>query len=552
MRKISFCASLFMLAGLCFNVNAAQLEKATVTSPSGGQYQTYLTSVSVSWGTPVKLVDPLFNRWDEEYVEIPVNIADNKGVADGYLFVTDASLSYFPEMTIDFYTLTYDPSTYDRYYGTYIIDIPEGIVMSENGDTNPAQTLEFIVLQGKNEISIVPKDEETYNAEALKEVVVTFDGNITPILPTSPIMVVPRAEGDSFALEENLIEFRENEIVLDLSELPIGPYYIDIPAGIVSIANSEGNYINTKISLTYTIWDGLNSATVLQPSSITNAIVPIHLTWDYQTVYATENGLSATIRVGYYGDDVLIEKDAFSFNDIPADNNDSEPDPLNELISGNMLSIDLSSYLENIESGDRITVTIPAGIVETMEGLKNPEQTIEFRYYAAFPEEAQISEEENVLMVSWPGTEQLSVMAENDIFIEYADGNRKYLAFDNYGWDDGEVSIPTYGDYGYRVLMIDLNDLDLPNGEYLLVIPDNYVIIYKEYDSFVNGEIFYSFEVKDGNISTSIEEINNEEGVYHVYNIQGINLLNTTDRNALKQLKNGLYIINGKKIIVRN
>ena len=39
-----------------------------------------------------------------------------------------------------------------------------------------------------------------------------------------------------------------------------------------------------------------------------------------------------------------------------------------------------------------------------------------------------------------------------------------------------------------------------------------------------------------------------EEGLYRVYNLQGVKVLETKDASQLKTLSKGVYVINGKKI----
>ena len=52
--------------------------------------------------------------------------------------------------------------------------------------------------------------------------------------------------------------------------------------------------------------------------------------------------------------------------------------------------------------------------------------------------------------------------------------------------------------------------------------------------------------------STTIEEIGFDENddYYRVFNIQGVNIMNTRDKSDLKKLNPGIYIINRKKIVI--
>lgn len=45
--------------------------------------------------------------------------------------------------------------------------------------------------------------------------------------------------------------------------------------------------------------------------------------------------------------------------------------------------------------------------------------------------------------------------------------------------------------------------------------------------------------------------INEDDGYYRVYNLQGMNILTTTDKSEISNLPSGLYIINGKKVAIR-
>ena len=50
---------------------------------------------------------------------------------------------------------------------------------------------------------------------------------------------------------------------------------------------------------------------------------------------------------------------------------------------------------------------------------------------------------------------------------------------------------------------------------------------------------------------TSIESINAENGLYNVYDYQGIRVLNNADKDAVKALPVGFYIVNGKKVVIK-
>ena len=51
--------------------------------------------------------------------------------------------------------------------------------------------------------------------------------------------------------------------------------------------------------------------------------------------------------------------------------------------------------------------------------------------------------------------------------------------------------------------------------------------------------------------NVGIDAVNAEDGLYNVYNYQGIRVLNNADKDAVKALPAGFYIVNGKKVVIK-
>ena len=68
-----------------------------------------------------------------------------------------------------------------------------------------------------------------------------------------------------------------------------------------------------------------------------------------------------------------------------------------------------------------------------------------------------------------------------------------------------------------------------------------------------NDVMFYSFVLLDVAEYGAVESIisDSDNGLYKVYNLQGVNVMNTENKADLNNLDKGLYIINGKKVVVR-
>lgn len=80
------------------------------------------------------------------------------------------------------------------------------------------------------------------------------------------------------------------------------------------------------------------------------------------------------------------------------------------------------------------------------------------------------------------------------------------------------------------------------------VMPDdctNYLDVIDNYNTFV-----YLYSSEESGVSTLEEETSPE--IYTVYNLQGINVLTTGDESQVKELPKGLYLVNGKKVIISN
>lgn len=102
-------------------------------------------------------------------------------------------------------------------------------------------------------------------------------------------------------------------------------------------------------------------------------------------------------------------------------------------------------------------------------------------------------------------------------------------------------------------------DKELPGGTGLVVVSDDLSVMsgglmpdqLADYDS-ENADFFYSSYIITGLIA-GVEEISatEESGSYRVYNLQGVKVLETKDVSVIKQLPGGIYIINGKKVILQ-
>ncbi|MBR3951662.1 MAG: hypothetical protein IKJ79_07170 [Bacteroidaceae bacterium] len=85
-------------------------------------------------------------------------------------------------------------------------------------------------------------------------------------------------------------------------------------------------------------------------------------------------------------------------------------------------------------------------------------------------------------------------------------------------------------------------DKEIANGHYTLHIPRGNFII----DGEINPLIMKDF------VPAAVENVTNDAQCVDVYDIRGVKVLNNAIPDEVKGLDVGIYIVNGKKIVVRN
>ena len=96
-------------------------------------------------------------------------------------------------------------------------------------------------------------------------------------------------------------------------------------------------------------------------------------------------------------------------------------------------------------------------------------------------------------------------------------------------------------------------------GIYVITIPEGYLMVSDIEEGSYNSQPinitftvdYSSEEIPDGPTGgvSGIEADAN--GNYIIYNLNGVNVANTGDASAISNLNKGIYIINGKKVIVK-
>lgn len=235
-----------------------------------------------------------------------------------------------------------------------------------------------------------------------------------------------------------------------------------------------------------------------------------------------------------------------------AEEGDDEDDMETEYI----LIIPLGQLLEDfswvLPAGEYV-VSLPEGIIKDEAGAVNPAQTFSFYVLRSSdfgtvtppdydydnwePFEYEASEL-TAVTVDWDAASLTKIEGSEDVT----------LAED--AFMSTTPATPLL--YGQEVkiednkLVINLSKVD--KGAWQVNIPEGYVIID---GTKINSDQILNFTIIATDSSSVISLDANEEGKYVVYNLNGVNVLNTENVNDIRNLDAGLYIINGKKVIVR-
>lgn len=437
----------------------------------------------------------------------------------------------------------YDP-------GLYEVTVPAGSI-SAGEYTNPEINASYYVVQqiyGEYEVS--PTQDSMVSAAEINKIIISYPSynNIVPFSDDTAAEIVIGDYTDSYYLTMgDGIEIEGNQIILTPKQ-PIQQerYIVSIYANNFIL---DDNYSNGYISFTYTVWDGMKPATMLEkPGKMSTYEASVKLTWDYQTISPTDD-FGVKVTYGYF-DDLL---------DVPSS--------ALQIESNNIVYINLSEYLkayleEDLWNTDtQINVIFPAGIVKNEAGLMNPEQTISFNVYSIWESEVIASvypAADNMLQVYWEGVDYIAADWEEPAILTITDGSSETYVEDC-GW--GEPDFGFYSTWGYidddwdkgRCVLVNVGATP---GNYTLVLPAaSFALRDENYLNFTNEASSIAFQIGAdgtitvGEISTQITGLESD-GIYRVFDLRGVNILNTTNWNEVRSLNKGLYIINGKKIIL--
>lgn len=545
------------MAGLAFTANAQALGTGTVISPENpNQYQTFLQTVEVTYGYRlIKVIDPevmcLVTINGKSY-EVEADIYFDELIG-GELGQTPEDSSWGNILIVDFSDVAYETG---HPAGEYVIEIPDDYVQDASGNTNAYQEITVTKVDVVKPVSMTP-GEGSFPASDLKNFTITFNDNISYISYREPIMV--RELNDWLGLatylgeDEVSIGADGKSLVIDLSTLTRGvSYMVQIPEMFVEVGNLKVNaeiWINEIMN-----WDGLPQPKIISAPVYESDpnVKPLILTYNYESLSFAPNAPDATLQIGYPqygmqdGDIISIPADYFELVYVDPATDAVTMNPTGSL-EPNALYLDLKDFAEDWIGYD-FQLQIPASMVVNKAGLDNPP------YYQKFIvvnmlSATNITIDGQVIKVVWPQARHITYALSRDEITLTGEDKDNFILDYNFG-------VPANGPVGLNEsnngLDINLSNVNMVDGNYLLFIPRGYVFLYLGSDGDTDGmmlcdEVAFEFTYNNGAlIPSGIEQLFVNDGKIVVYDLQG----RKVQEGSLNGLNHGIYIVNGKKVLV--
>ena len=509
MKKLFTIAGAIMFASLGFTAGAqTYLGEATITRAPSGTVTGDLEPITLSWGQAIS--ENNFNgtvAWGDQTEEIPVNEFEILNGNTLNIFVGALGLATG---------------------NTYTITVGEGCVKNAAGDINPQQVVATFTYEEEESGVYSQKAVFTYPENGIINVSwpgisyvedIDFDGAYDDIYLTNDA-------GNQYPLSDQITQSEDYDyLIVDINGMGLatGSYTLVIPQGTVYLEDDDWmGYENAADSYTFS-YTGMAAQTYMDDATVTRApsgtvtgeLVPITLSWGQPIM---ENNFNGTVAWG----------------------DQTEEIPVNEfeILNGNTLNIFVGAL--GLATGNTYTITIGEGCVKNADGDINPQQVVATFTYeeeesGVYSQEAEFEMIDNgIISVSWPGITYVEVDYADNLYLTDNEGNIYQLS-------DAQVTQSE----DYDAIIINIRNMELESGIYTLYIPEG--SIYLEDDDWnayenANEEYQFTYDMVSG-----INTIKTEKDAQTIYNLQGVKVNGETNR-----LSNGIYIINGHKVMIKN
>lgn len=514
-------------------------------------------------------------QWkDYDYI-VPVDIALLPGLATLTNLTTNQTINLQPgrrlgnEITVKG-QLYFDYNTSNNYLtleldgmnlsdGKYELVIPEGYInLGNRGQSemqpNVEQFLSIIIGEEVPELDF-PVNVGPLEVNAFS---ITWD-NVVMLSPgtTTGSYIQNTATNEKYDMlflvdelySKANIRIEGNKLRVNLTnnypDLPSGQYKFYLPANYVKFNGSDkGNEVIDNVILDFYYW---REGPIVGNGPTEEGLYTV--TWTAASEISYNDAYKGDAQSGIKGVAIFDAND--DLLNVPQ---------ANLTFSGNVMTVNLNGL--DLPSGSTLLYIPDDCIYVTVGGEKDLTfgTTLRFDYYN--PNRPPVGPGEGDYKLfegepTWNIKDGDTVFKDTLVTLTWGDYQLTYnedvedeaglYASMDYGWiaiEFGkEVSI---SDDGHSIVF---NLSTLPSSFYeSFFVPEAYVKL------DVDGQTYYNtstslYNVTVDNTRNAVEGIQAEDGLFVVYNIHGVKVLETEDAAELKNLAKGLYIINGKKII---
>lgn len=396
-------------------------------------------------------------------------------------------------------------------------------------------------------VAVSPETGET--VKTLEEIELTFDENVV-INPnvTNEITAFCLAARQSIKGTAD-VDMLDSKKVIITFEKPItastegqtDEYYVDIPEGLIGNADfAASEYTSGKanpmLSYTYTVGEESTEPdkVVADPAdgSTVKSLKRVVLEFADATDVGPAYDDNLKIEVRNEAGDVVCE--ATSDVDMSIEEYNKIPVDLNQEITADgvyTIHIPAGFYLlnEGVKESSEITLTYAVGNAVIQKAVE------------ADPADGSTVTSLKDITLTWTKEESVGQNYDTDepITVTDAKGETVATVSNNTGINFGQE---------FNQMVITLDQAITAAGTYTVHVPAAKFALGDEGDR--NSEAFtltYYIGTSDG-INTAVSA---QAGVWNVYTVGGVKIMTTTDKAQLSSLGKGLYIINGKKVMVK-
>lgn len=431
------------------------------------------------------------------------------------------------------------------------IEIPEGmfsLVNAENSTfVNSQLSLQYEGVQISDELTLDP--ERGSKVKSLKSFTLVWDEYTATLNPdcAERIEYGPSVWGD-VSVEGYATIVAKNgvfTITLDKEYTTDGYVGIEIPEGMFLLETAYGQVPSPSVSIQYEI-----SRYVVVPGNFAY----VYDAMDSFTIYAEDLTLTGAVEnIEVYDTNVYDNE-----GENPLYTNGASYEAVSDE-NGSGIKV---TFAKAYDVRGSIKVVIPAGTF-TIEGQPLAELTLEYyiqlpfvmEYTATPASESTVDQLETIKIVwgdsselekSWmwdetPFTLAFTALDSEDTELTDITDNVEIVTEEE---EDPEIWWPVV----HSTLVIGFDSPYTAEGMYEIYVPAGYVAV-GDYEYEPNTAFTLVYYI--GESSNVGKLVAAEEGIWTVYSLNGVCVLRTADEDALRTLAPGIYVINGKKVIVK-